>query len=96
MNTEEFNDPKELKEFDLSNTLENTLETMSLKKPNEVYKMLYEKAKSKAKLAKKALIVAYLEAKKIKNTYMIENIDNSDSEFEAELDDVSESELDDL
>ena len=58
--------------------------------------MLYEKAKSKAKLAKKALIVAYLEAKKIKNTYMIENIDNSDSEFEAELDDVSESELDDL
>ena len=96
LNTEEFNDPKELKEFDLSNTLENTLETMSLKKPNEVYKMLYEKAKSKAKLAKKALIVAYLEAKKIKNTYMIENIDNSDSEFEAELDDVSESELDDL
>ena len=96
LNTEEFNDPKELKEFDLSNTLENTLETMSLKKPNEVYKMLYEKAKRKAKLAKKALIVAYLEAKKIKNTYMIENIDNSDSEFEAELDDVSESELDDL
>ena len=96
LNTEEFNDPKELKEFDLSNTLENTLETMSLKKPNEVYKMLYEKAKSKAKLAKKALIVAYLEAKKIKNTYMIEYIDNSDSEFEAELDDVSESELDDL
>ena len=28
LNTEEFNDPKELKEFDLSNTLENTLETM--------------------------------------------------------------------
>ena len=96
LNTEEFNDPKELKEVELSNTLENTLETMSLKKPNEVYKVLYEKAKDKAKLAKKALIIAYLEAKKIKNTYMIENIDNSDSDFEAELDEVSESELDDL
>lgn len=96
LNTEEFNDPKELKEVELSNTLENTLETMSLKKPNEVYKLLYEKAKDKAKLAKKALIIAYLEAKKIKNTYMIENIDNSDSDFEAELDEVSESELDDL
>jgi hypothetical protein len=96
LNTEEFNDPKELKEVELSNTLENTLETMSLKKPNEVYKELYDKAKNKAKLAKKALIIAYLEAKKIKNTYMIENIDNSDSDFEAELDEVSESELEDL
>jgi hypothetical protein len=96
LNTEEFNDPKELKEFDLSNTLENTLETISLKKPNEVYKVLYEKAKNKAKMAKKELIIAYLEAKKIKNTYMIENIDNSDSDFEAELDEVSESELDNL
>jgi hypothetical protein len=96
LSIEEFNDPKELKEIELSNTLENTLETMSLKKPNEVYKVLYEKAKDKAKLAKKALIIAYLEAKKIKNTYMIENIDNSDSDFEAELDEVSESELDDL
>jgi hypothetical protein len=96
LSIEDFNDPKELKEFELSNTLENTLETMSLKKPNEVYKVLYEKAKDKAKLAKKALIIAYLEAKKIKNTYMIENIDNSDSDFEAELDEVSESELDDL
>ena len=96
LNTEEFNDPKEFKEVELSNTLENTLETMSLKKPNEVYKELYEKAKNKAKLAKKALIIAYLEAKKIKNTYMIENIDNSDSDFEAELDEVSESELEDL
>ncbi len=96
LSIEEFNDPKELKEIELTNTLENTLETMSLKKPNEVYKVLYEKAKDKAKLAKKALIIAYLEAKKIKNTYMIENIDNSDSDFEAELDEVSESELDDL
>jgi hypothetical protein len=96
LSTEDFNDPKELKEVELSNTLENTLETMSLKKPNEVYKVLYEKAKTKAKLAKKELIIAYLEAKKIKNTYMIENIDNSDSDFEAELDDISESELDDL
>ena len=96
LSIEEFNDTKELKEVELSNTLENTLETMSLKKPNEVYKILYEKAKDKAKLAKKALIIAYLEAKKIKNTYMIENIDNSDSDFEAELDEVSESELDDL
>ena len=96
LNTEEFNDPKELKEVELSNTLENTLETMSLKKPNEVYKVLYENAKNKAKLAKKALIIAYLEAKKIKNTYMIEDIDNSDSDFDAELDDISESELDDL
>ena len=69
---------------------------MSLKKPNQVYYELYKEAKNKAKLAKRAAIISYLEAKKIKNTYMVENMDNSDSDFEAEIDDVSESELEGL
>jgi len=58
-----------------------------------VYFELYKEAREKAKQAKKNAIIAYLEAKNIKKTYMIENIDDSDSEIDAEIDDVSESEL---
>ena len=76
--------------------LENNLESIKLKKPNQVYFELYVEARKKAKLAKKNAILAYLEAKNIKKTYMIENINDSDSDFDAEIDDVSESELEGL
>ena len=72
------------------------LETISLKKPNQVYFELYKKAREKAKLAKRNVIVAYLEAKKIKKTYMIDNLNDSDSDFDAEIEEVSESELEGL
>ena len=85
---------KELGNDDLN--LEGSLETMQLKKPNEVYHELYREARKKAKLAKKNAIIAYLEAKNIKKTYLIENLDDSDSEFDAEIDEVSESELEDF
>jgi hypothetical protein len=85
---------KEVKNLDLS--LENTLETMQLKKPNQVYFELYKEARNKAKVAKKNALLAYLEAKNIKKTYMIENMNDSDSEIDAEIDDVSESELEGL
>jgi hypothetical protein len=87
------NDLKEIDGFDLS--LEN-LEKMQLKKPNQVYFELYKEARSKAKQAKKSAILAYLEAKNIKKTYMLENLNDSDSDFDAEIDEVSESELDGL
>ena len=89
--------PDELKEvYNLDISLENNLETMKLKKPNQVYFELYKEARNKAKLAKKNALLAYLEAKNIKKTYMIENINDSDSDIDAEIDDVSESELDGL
>ena len=74
----------------------DSLETLQLKKPNQVYFELYKDARNKAKVAKKNAILAYLEAKNIKKTYLIENINDSDSDFDAEIDDVSESELEDL
>ena len=94
-NIEENNDIlNELNNFDVS--LEKTLDTMQLKKPNQVYFELYKEARNKAKIAKKNAIIAYLEAKNIKKTYMIENLIDSDSDFDAEIDEVSESELEDL
>ena len=80
---EEFQeDPSILKEVDLLSTLDNSLETIQLKKPNQVYYEIYQKAREKAKEAKKTAIIAYLEMKNIKKTYMLDDIDESDSEFE--------------
>jgi hypothetical protein len=86
---------EDLKEVDLNINLENNLETFTLKQPTQVYYELYKEAREKAKIAKKAAIVAYLEAKNIKKTYMLDNIDN-DSDIDAEIDEVSESELEEL
>jgi hypothetical protein len=71
---------------------DESLETITLKKPNQVYYELYKEAREKAKQAKKEAVLAYLEAKNIKKTYMLEDIDSSDdsdienidSEFEEE------------
>jgi hypothetical protein len=90
-NTDEL---REVNNLDIS--LENNLETMQLKKPNQVYFELYKEARNKAKIAKKNALLAYLEAKNIKKTYLIENLNDSDSDIDAEIDDVSESELEGL
>jgi len=94
-------DIEELKEIDISVNLEDSLEnngdeTLQLKKPSQVYYDLYKEARQKAKAAKKLAIIAYLEAKNIKKTYMIDNLDESESDIDAEIEEVSESELDDL
>jgi len=88
------NELKEVNSLDLS--AENTLETIQLKKPNQVYFEIYKAARNKAKIAKKNALLAYLEAKNIKKTYMLENLNDSDSDIDAEIDEVSESELDGL
>jgi len=100
---EELKDNTELKEMDWDIPLEDEddLETMknetiTLKKPNEVYYELYKEAREKAKLAKKSAIIAYLEAKNIRKTYMIDDLDESESDIDAEIDEVSESELEGL
>jgi hypothetical protein len=94
-------DIEELKEIDISVNLEDSLEnngdeTLQLKKPSQVYYDLYKEARERAKAAKKLAIIAYLEAKNIKKTYMIDNLDESESDIDAEIEEVSESELDDL
>ena len=97
----ENEEPNELKEIDFDLPLEknniNNVESLTLKKPNQVYFELYKNARTKAKEAKKSLILAYLEAKNIKKTYMLDNLnDDSDSDLDAEIDDISESELEGL
>ena len=55
-------------------------ETIQLKKRNEVYFEMYKEAKRKAKMAREFALSACLEAKRIKNTYLIDEALDSDEE----------------
>jgi hypothetical protein len=86
--------PDELKEVDIDiNKNGNSLETITLKKPNQVYYEIYKEARKKAKKAKQEAIVAFLKAKNIKKTYMLEDLDESDESDLENLSDYSENEF---
>jgi Family of unknown function (DUF5871) len=58
-------------------------EKVILKKRNDVYYEMYREALKKAKIAKELALASYLEAKRIKNTYMLKDVeDESDLENE--------------
>ena len=86
-------DPNVLEEVDLSSSLVNSLESITLKKPNQVYYEIYKKARDKAKECKHAAIAAYLEAKNIKKTYMLDD-NESDSDFDDDFDKYENDEND--
>jgi len=81
----------DLTEVDISPATDQ-METITLTKPNQVYYNLYKSAREKAKQAKKEAILAFLEAKNIKQTYMLENIEESDGD--SDIDSNVESEYD--
>ena len=57
--------------------------SISIKNKDNVYYQMYKEAKSKAKVARDLAISSYLEAKRIKNLYMLdETTDTDDSDFE--------------
>jgi len=85
-----------LQELEIDNVNLDELGNITLKKPNQIYFDLYKEARAKAKTAKKNAILAFLEAKNIKKTYMLDNLNDMDSDFDDEIDEVSESELEGL
>ena len=60
--------------------------SMALKKPKEVYRAIYYAARRKAKEARRKAIAAYLEAQRIKATYLIDDLEGSDFDDESDLD----------
>jgi len=64
-------------------------EVVKLKKRNDVYYEMYSEAKRKAKIAHDFAITSYLEAKRIKNTYMLHDVDDQD-EMEKDEDQLRE------
>jgi len=79
----------ELTEFNIDLHLDNTSkDTIELKKPERVYYEMYQSVREKAKKAKQEAMLAYLEAKNIKKTYMLENLSDSS---EDSMDDISDT-----
>lgn len=79
----------ELCEVDFNLEEISNVESVQLKKRNEVYYEMYREARRKAKVARDLALSAYLEAKRIKNTYMLDNLkdsDESDNDFEDDED----------
>jgi hypothetical protein len=73
---------------DFSNILEeielfpNEEDTFEISERKDVYYKMYKDTRKKAKLAKELALASYLEARKIKNTYMLESIEDSDDSDE--------------
>jgi hypothetical protein len=64
-------------------------DTIQIKQRNEVYYEMYREARRKAKIAKDLALSSYLEAKRIKNTYMLNDVmDSDDSDLEEESEDA--------
>jgi hypothetical protein len=80
-------DSTELKEIEFDNI--DSLESIQLKKPNQVYYEIYKQARKKAKQAKKEAVIAFLEAKNIKKTYMLDDLDDSD---DSDIDEMNYNE----
>jgi hypothetical protein len=55
---------------------------LRLKSRNDVYYRLYKEMRQRAKEAKREALASYLEAKRIKSTYLLEDVSDSDDELE--------------
>ena len=87
----EMPEDDDLKEINID-TSNDGLETIQLKKPNQVYYEIYKEARRKAKQAKKEAIVAFLEAKNIKKTYLLEDLEDSEDSENSDMDNLSDEE----
>ena len=73
----------ELQEIEVSLDEIPEEESFAIKNKDNVYYQMYKEAKSKAKVARDLAISSYLEAKRIKNLYMLNDTsDSDDSDFE--------------
>lgn len=68
--------------------LDETADTVALKERKELYYQMYEEARQKAKVARDLALSAYLEARQIKNKYMLDDVlDSSSDDSDNEEDD---------
>jgi hypothetical protein len=81
-----INDINEIQEVEFNLEELDEKESVQLKQRNEVYYDMYREARKKAKRARDLALSSYLEAKRIKNTYMLDDIRDSD-ESDLEMED---------
>jgi hypothetical protein len=80
------NNDDDIEEIDFGLEQLSSEDTIQIKRRNDVYYEMYREARKKAKIAKDLALSSYLEAKRIKNTYMLNDIVDSDSSDLEELD----------
>jgi len=90
METQEEDTPKkssnDLEEFDIQVDSIESDEKVFLKRRDDVYYKMYREALKKARVAKELALTSYLEAKHIKNTYMLTDLsDESDLDEDLEV-----------
>ena len=61
-------------------TIPQTADSLTLKSPNEVYMEIYREVRRRAREARKKAIQAYLEVKRIKSLYMLDEMEIEDSD----------------
>ena len=76
-----------LEEIDLEDSGLQNIESVTLKKPNEIYYEMYKEAKQKAIALRKEALESFLKAKQIKNKYSLEESD--DEEDDSEVDELN-------
>lgn len=84
---EDINDQNNLEKLEIDFNLENFKndDTIKIKERNEVYYKIYQEAITRAKQARSLAISAFLEAKQIKNLYMLDDVDdNIDNSIEEQ------------
>lgn len=74
---------EEIQEVDLNLEKMDDLETFQLKPRSDVYYTMYYETIKRAKIARDLAISSYLEAKKIKNAYLLEHVED-DSDLEGD------------
>lgn len=84
----EVKESNDLEEIHLDISEINEEEPVVLKERNDVYYKMYRDALQNARAAKEMALTSYLEAKRIKNTYMLDDDDEDDEDEEDELDSI--------
>ena len=82
----------ELSEVNIQSDLDNS-DILKLKKPSEYYYQLYKRVRETARRQKQAALESYMEAKNIKNTYMLDDISDSSDEVQNIGSDADEDEI---
>ena len=66
----------------------NLEDTIVLKDKTEVYYEMYRNARKKAKLAKSLALSSFMEARRIKNMYMLDDLEDSDDDDDMDLENL--------
>ena len=85
-------DPDSLCEVDFNLDEMTDSDTICLKERKDMYYQMYQEARQKAKVARDLALSAYLEAKQIKNKYLLDDVLDSSSDESTDLEENDDPE----